>query len=112
MPSLFFTFQTEVIQFASVDVVAILQMPEALTGWTAVPCFRRAASVEEEYEAAGGEVLLDNDEDDGWLATHGAPRGNDNVRRRSELAVSIRCSFVCAFECFLQIGSLGKFICI
>ncbi|KAK6920356.1 Ubiquitin-like-conjugating enzyme Atg3/Atg10 [Dillenia turbinata] len=36
-----------------------------------VPCLRRAASVEEEYEAAGGEVLLDNDDNDGWLATHG-----------------------------------------
>eukprot|EP00246_Nothoceros_aenigmaticus_P003851 TRINITY_DN15064_c0_g1_i1.p1 TRINITY_DN15064_c0_g1~~TRINITY_DN15064_c0_g1_i1.p1 ORF type:complete len:316 (+),score=48.66 TRINITY_DN15064_c0_g1_i1:66-1013(+) len=48
-----------------------------------VPCFRRAASVEEEYEAAGGEVLIDNDDDDGWLATHGAPSGSqgevDNV---------------------------------
>ncbi|KAK4749680.1 hypothetical protein SAY87_027129 [Trapa incisa] len=39
-----------------------------------VPCLRRAASVEEEYEAAGGEVLLDNDDNDGWLATHGKPR--------------------------------------
>ncbi|KAJ6803769.1 autophagy-related protein 3 [Iris pallida] len=40
-----------------------------------VPCLRRAISVEEEYEAAGGEVLLDNDDnDDGWLATHGNPR--------------------------------------
>ncbi|KAK6918629.1 Ubiquitin-like-conjugating enzyme Atg3/Atg10 [Dillenia turbinata] len=38
-----------------------------------VPCLRRAASVEEEYEAAGGEVLLDNDDNDGWLATHGKP---------------------------------------
>ncbi|PKA61102.1 Autophagy-related protein 3 [Apostasia shenzhenica] len=39
-----------------------------------VPCLRRAVSVEEEYEAAGGEVLLDNDDDDGWLATHGKPK--------------------------------------
>lgn len=39
-----------------------------------VPCLRRAASVEEEYEAAGGEVLLDNEDNDGWLATHGKPR--------------------------------------
>ncbi|CAA7399732.1 unnamed protein product [Spirodela intermedia] len=39
-----------------------------------VPCLRRAISVEEEYEAAGGEVLLDNDENDGWLATHGKPK--------------------------------------
>jgi ubiquitin-like-conjugating enzyme ATG3 len=36
-----------------------------------VPCLRRACSIEEEYKAAGGEVLLDNDGDDGWLATHG-----------------------------------------
>lgn len=41
----------------------------------AVPCLRRAASVEEEYEAAGGEVLLDNEDNDGWLATHGKPKG-------------------------------------
>lgn len=39
-----------------------------------VPCLRRAASVEEEYEAAGGEVLLDNEDNDGWLATHGKPK--------------------------------------
>ncbi|XP_068635151.1 autophagy-related protein 3-like [Aristolochia californica] len=39
-----------------------------------VPCLRRAISVEEEYEAAGGEVLLDNEDNDGWLATHGKPR--------------------------------------
>ncbi|XP_073309743.1 autophagy-related protein 3-like isoform X2 [Primulina huaijiensis] len=36
-----------------------------------VPCLRRASSIEEEYEAAGGEVLLEND---GWLATHGRPK--------------------------------------
>ncbi|KAG5533675.1 hypothetical protein RHGRI_027756 [Rhododendron griersonianum] len=41
-----------------------------------VPCLRRAASVEEEYEAAGGEVLLDNEDNDGWLATHGNPKNN------------------------------------
>ncbi|KAK2994667.1 hypothetical protein RJ640_026146 [Escallonia rubra] len=39
-----------------------------------VPCLRRAASVEEEYEAAGGEFLLDNEDNDGWLATHGKPK--------------------------------------
>ncbi|KAL3521404.1 hypothetical protein ACH5RR_019553 [Cinchona calisaya] len=39
-----------------------------------VPCLRRAASVEEEYEASGGEVLLDNEDNDGWLATHGKPK--------------------------------------
>lgn len=43
-----------------------------------VPCLRRAASIEEEYEAAGGEVLLDNEENDGWLATHGKPKENKN----------------------------------
>ncbi|KAK1307382.1 Autophagy-related protein 3 [Acorus calamus] len=37
-----------------------------------VPCLRRASAVEEEYEAAGGEYLLD-DEDD-WVATHGNPK--------------------------------------
>lgn len=41
----------------------------------AVPCLRRVASIEEEYEAAGGEVLLDNEDTDGWLATHGKPKG-------------------------------------
>ncbi|PIA50309.1 hypothetical protein AQUCO_01300804v1 [Aquilegia coerulea] len=39
-----------------------------------VPCLRRAASVEEDYEAAGGEVLIDNEDNDGWLATHGKPK--------------------------------------
>ncbi|KAL0400951.1 UNVERIFIED_CONTAM: Autophagy-related protein 3 [Sesamum latifolium] len=41
-----------------------------------VPCLRRASSIEEEYEAAGGEVLLDNEDNDGWLATHGKPKEN------------------------------------
>lgn len=31
--------------------------------------------MEEEYEAAGGEILLDNEDNDGWLATHGKPKG-------------------------------------
>ncbi|KAG8486383.1 hypothetical protein CXB51_019723 [Gossypium anomalum] len=44
-----------------------------------VPCLRRAASVEEEYEAAGGEVLLDNEDNDGWLATHGKPKDKSDV---------------------------------
>ncbi|KAH9647809.1 Autophagy-related protein 3 [Citrus sinensis] len=39
-----------------------------------VPCLRRAASVEEEYEGAGGEILVDNEDNDGWLATHGKPK--------------------------------------
>ncbi|KAK4431668.1 Autophagy-related protein 3 [Sesamum alatum] len=43
-----------------------------------VPCLRRASSIEEEYEAAGGEVLLDNEDNDGWLATHGKPKENKN----------------------------------
>lgn len=41
-----------------------------------VPCLRRAASVEEEYEAAGGEVLIESEDNDGWLATHGKPKEN------------------------------------
>uniref|UniRef100_A0A453ES05 Uncharacterized protein n=2 Tax=Aegilops tauschii subsp. strangulata TaxID=200361 RepID=A0A453ES05_AEGTS len=37
-----------------------------------VPCLRRAVVVEEEYDVAGAEVVLDDDEDgEGWLATHG-----------------------------------------
>ncbi|CAA7026943.1 unnamed protein product [Microthlaspi erraticum] len=45
-----------------------------------VPCLRRAASVAEDYEAAGGEVLVDDEDNDGWLATHGMPkdRGNED----------------------------------
>ncbi|KAL1813873.1 hypothetical protein DCAR_0626258 [Daucus carota subsp. sativus] len=39
-----------------------------------VPCLSRASKVEEEYEAAGGEVLIDGDDNDGWLATHGKPK--------------------------------------
>lgn len=35
-----------------------------------MPCLRRAISVEEEYDAAGAEVVLDED-GEGWLATHG-----------------------------------------
>nr|GMC65767.1 autophagy-related protein 3 [Ipomoea batatas]GMC65771.1 autophagy-related protein 3 [Ipomoea batatas] len=52
-----------------------------------VPCLRRASSVEEEYEAAGGEVLIDNDDNDGWLATHGKPR--ENKREEEEDLPSI-----------------------
>ncbi|KAF2315844.1 hypothetical protein GH714_040390 [Hevea brasiliensis] len=58
-----------------------------------VPCLRRAASVEEEYEAAGGEVLLDNEDNDGWLATHGKPKEtkgdeDDNVPSMEALEIS------------------------
>ncbi|KAG2273943.1 hypothetical protein Bca52824_056498 [Brassica carinata] len=31
-------------------------------------------SPQQEYEAAGGEVLVDDEDDDGWLATHGKPK--------------------------------------
>ncbi|KAG6706775.1 hypothetical protein I3842_07G238500, partial [Carya illinoinensis] len=41
-----------------------------------VPCLQRVASVEEEYKAVGGEVLLDSEDNDGWLATHGKPKEN------------------------------------
>ncbi|MBA0548851.1 hypothetical protein Goshw_003220 [Gossypium schwendimanii] len=44
-----------------------------------VPCLKRAASVEQEYEAAGGEILLDNEDNDGWLATHGRPKDRNDV---------------------------------
>ena len=53
-----------------------------------VPCLRRAASVEEEYEAAGGEVLLDNEDNDGWLATHGKPKGTVLTGARYQLLMS------------------------
>lgn len=48
-----------------------------------VPCLRRAASVEEEYEAAGGEVLIDNDDNDGWLATHGKPKETNSAEEEN-----------------------------
>ena len=35
--------------------------------------------MEEEYEAAGGEVLLDNEDNDGWLATHGKHKDRNDV---------------------------------
>ncbi|KAF6140378.1 hypothetical protein GIB67_005303 [Kingdonia uniflora] len=58
-----------------------------------VPCLRRVASIEEEYEAAGGEVLLDNEDNDGWLATHGEPKGTrgdeeDNLPSMETLEIS------------------------
>ncbi|XP_058009538.1 uncharacterized protein LOC110672833 [Hevea brasiliensis] len=33
-------------------------------------------SVEEEYEATEGEVLLDNEDNDGWRVSHWKPKGN------------------------------------
>ncbi|KAJ1384594.1 Autophagy-related protein 3, N-terminal [Sesbania bispinosa] len=58
-----------------------------------VPCLRRAASIEEEYEAAGGEVLLDDEDNDGWLATHGKPKEtksdeDDNLPSMESLEIS------------------------
>nr|XP_043615278.1 autophagy-related protein 3 [Erigeron canadensis] len=58
-----------------------------------VPCLRRVASIQEEYEAAGGEILLDDENNDGWLATHGQPkdtRGNEeeNVPSMETLEIS------------------------
>lgn len=58
-----------------------------------VPCLRRAASVEEEYEAAGGEVLIESEDNDGWLATHGKPKENkieedDNLPSIDTLVIS------------------------
>ncbi|KAH1219692.1 Autophagy-related protein 3 [Glycine max] len=50
-----------------------------------VPCLRRAASVEEEYEAAGGEVLLDDEDNDGWLATHGKPKGILEISKKGSI---------------------------
>ncbi|KAL8141453.1 hypothetical protein V2J09_014485 [Rumex salicifolius] len=57
-----------------------------------VPCLRRAASIAEEYDAAGGEVLLDDENDDGWLATHGKPKetkaDDDNLPSMETLEIS------------------------
>lgn len=56
-----------------------------------VPCLRRASAVEEDYEATGGEYMLDDEEDEGWLATHGAPKDNmndeDNVPSMDSLEI-------------------------
>ncbi|KAJ0043837.1 hypothetical protein Pint_17174 [Pistacia integerrima] len=58
-----------------------------------VPCLRRAASIEEEYEGAGGEVLVDNEDNDGWLATHGKPKDklddDDNLPSMEALEISM-----------------------
>ena len=43
-----------------------------------VPCLRRVVSVEEEYDAARAEVVLDDDEG-GWLATHGVQGSSLNA---------------------------------
>ncbi|KAG7548883.1 Alcohol dehydrogenase C-terminal [Arabidopsis suecica] len=43
-----------------------------------VPCLRRDESMVEEYEAVGGEVLVDDEDNDGWLATHGKPKDKGN----------------------------------
>jgi ubiquitin-like-conjugating enzyme ATG3 len=57
-----------------------------------VPCLQRAASVEEEYEAAGGEVLIDDEDNNGWLATHGKPKDkrddDDNFPSIDSLEIS------------------------
>ncbi|XP_044468128.1 autophagy-related protein 3 [Mangifera indica] len=57
-----------------------------------VPCLRRAAFIEEEYEGAGGEVLVDNEDNDGWLATHGKPKDklddDDNLPSMEALEIS------------------------
>lgn len=53
----------------------IFFFPHLLCVLGAVPCLRRASSIAEEYEAAGGEILLDDEDGDGWLATHGKPKG-------------------------------------
>ncbi|GKU88480.1 hypothetical protein SLEP1_g2740 [Rubroshorea leprosula] len=57
-----------------------------------VPCLRRAASVEEEYEAAGGEILLDNEDNDGWLATHGKPKDKNDVEENLPSMESVEIS--------------------
>ncbi|CAL4923816.1 unnamed protein product [Urochloa decumbens] len=45
-----------------------------------VPCLRRVISVEEEYDAAGAEVVLDGDDDgEGWLATHGVQDEEEDI---------------------------------
>ncbi|KAH7557385.1 hypothetical protein ACOSP7_027098 [Xanthoceras sorbifolium] len=57
-----------------------------------VPCLKRAASIEEEYEDAGGEILVDNEDNDGWLATHGKPKDkcdeDDNLPSMEALEIS------------------------
>ncbi|KAK2653470.1 hypothetical protein Ddye_013326 [Dipteronia dyeriana] len=63
-----------------------------------VPCLRRAASIEEEYESAGGEILVDNEDNDGWLATHGKPKDkceeDDNLPSMESLEISKKSTVV------------------
>ncbi|RYR27107.1 hypothetical protein Ahy_B02g061440 [Arachis hypogaea] len=53
-----------------------------------VPYLRRATFVEEEYEAAGGEVLLDNEENDGWLATQTKSDEKEDLPSMESLEIS------------------------
>ncbi|TYJ22881.1 hypothetical protein E1A91_A08G154100v1 [Gossypium mustelinum] len=71
-----------------------------------VPCLRRAASVEEEYEAAGGEVLLDNEDNDGWLATHGKPKDKSDVEENlpSMETLEIRQNAVRSIPSYFGVG--------
>ncbi|XP_012475344.1 autophagy-related protein 3 [Gossypium raimondii] len=71
-----------------------------------VPCLRRAASVEEEYEAAGGEVLLDNEDNDGWLATHGKPKDKNDVEENlpSMETLEIRQNAVRSIPSYFGVG--------
>ncbi|KAL6992473.1 E2-like enzyme, partial [Sarracenia purpurea var. burkii] len=39
-----------------------------------VPCLHGAASVGDEYEAARGEVVVGNEDNDGCLTTNGKPK--------------------------------------
>ncbi|KAK3221105.1 hypothetical protein Dsin_015075 [Dipteronia sinensis] len=63
-----------------------------------VPCLRRAASIEEEYESAGGEILVDNEDNDGWLATHGKPKDkceeDDNLQSMESIEISKKSTVV------------------
>ncbi|KAF5731053.1 autophagy 3 [Tripterygium wilfordii] len=70
-----------------------------------VPCLLRAVSVEEEYEAAGAEVLLDNEDNDGWLVTHGRPKEtkcdeNGNLPSMESLEISKRILFSRSLHAF------------
>lgn len=58
--------------------------------------------MEEEYEAAGGEVLLESEDNDGWLATHGKPKGMFLTEFCLCLCITYLTLCLCIFLFFLE----------
>lgn len=53
----------------------------------------------EDYEAAGGEVLVDDEDNDGWLATHGKPKGTFCIERFVPLKLTFLLFNLCLDFC-------------